>query len=96
MRQLAYPIDIFQAARHSPTMSAPLKATVFKSNRSQAVRLPKAAAFPEDVKELRVIKEGRGLLLVPANAMWDDFFDRPGIDIEEPADPVDDTKISFD
>ena len=70
--------------------------TVFTSNRSQAVRLPKAVAFPEDVKELRVIKEGKGLLLLPANAVWDDFFDRPGIDIEEPADPIDDTVISFD
>ena len=60
------------------------------------MRLPKAVAFPEDVKELRVIKEGKGLLLLPANAVWDDFFDRPGIDIEEPADPIDDTVISFD
>jgi antitoxin VapB len=25
---------------------------VFKSNRSQAVRLPKAAAFPDDVKRV--------------------------------------------
>ncbi|NBB64134.1 AbrB/MazE/SpoVT family DNA-binding domain-containing protein [Pseudomonas sp. ODNR1LW] len=77
-------------------MSGPLKATVFKSNRSQAVRLPKAVAFPDDVKELRVIKEGKGLLLLPANAVWDDFFDRPGIDIAEPADPVDDSVVSFD
>jgi antitoxin VapB len=77
-------------------MSGPLKATVFKSNRSQAVRLPKAVAFPDDVKELRVIKEGKGLLLLPANAVWDDFFDRPGIDIGEPADPVDDSVVSFD
>ena len=43
-----------------------------------------------------MIKEGKGLLLLPANAVWDDFFDRPGIDIEEPADPIDDTVISFD
>jgi len=55
-------------------MSAPLKATVFKSNRSQAVRLPKAVAFPDDVKELRVIKEGKSLRLVPVDALWDDFF----------------------
>lgn len=57
-------------------MTAPLKATVFKSNRSQAVRLPKAVAFPEDVRELRVIKEGKSLRLVPVDALWDDFFDR--------------------
>lgn len=60
--------------RHIPDMSAPLKATIFKSNRSQAVRLPKAVAFPDDVKELRVIKEGKSLRLVPLEALWDDFF----------------------
>ncbi|QYF86385.1 type II toxin-antitoxin system VapB family antitoxin [Brevundimonas sp. PAMC22021] len=77
-------------------MNAPLKATVFKSNRSQAVRLPKAVAFPEDVKELRVIKEGKGLLLVPADAVWDDFLKEPGIDIRIADDPVDDEVVSFD
>jgi antitoxin VapB len=55
-------------------MTAPLKAAIFKSNRSQAVRLPKAVAFPEDVKEVRVIREGRTLRLVPLDALWDDFF----------------------
>ena len=71
------------------SMNAPLKATVFKSNRSQAVRLPKAAAFPENVKELRIIPQGKALLLVPVDALWDDFFDQPGIDIREPEDPID-------
>lgn len=93
---MGYVVDISVYAADMSTMSGALKATVFKSNRSQAVRLPKAVAFPDDVKELRVIKEGKGLLLLPANAVWDDFFDKPGIDIEEPADPVDDTVVSFD
>ena len=73
----------------------PLRATVFKSNRSQAVRLPKAVAFPDDVKELRVIQEGRSLLLVPADAVWTDFLAEPGIDICEPEDPIDDTVVEF-
>ncbi|MGA0546220.1 type II toxin-antitoxin system VapB family antitoxin [Brevundimonas sp. VNH65] len=77
-------------------MSAPLKATVFKSNRSQAVRLPKAVAFPDDVKELRVIKEGKSLRLVPVNALWDDFFARPGIDIRIAEDVVDDSVVEFE
>lgn len=93
---MGYVVDISVCVADTSAMPGALKATVFKSNSSQAVRLPKAVAFPEDVKELRVIKEGKGLLLLPANAVWDDFFDRPGIDIEEPADPIDDTVISFD
>jgi antitoxin VapB len=76
---LAYPVDIYVRRADIDDMSAPLKATVFKSNRSQAVRLPKAVAFPDDVKELRVIKEGKSLRLVPVDALWDDFLDQPGI-----------------
>ena len=73
------------------------RATVFKTNRSQAVRLPKAVAFPDDVKELVAIREGRGLLLVPPDEVWTSFFARPGIDIEEPADPIDDAPpVSFE
>jgi antitoxin VapB len=71
-------------------MNAPLKATIFKSNRSQAVRLPKAVAFPEGVKEVTVIQEGKTLRLVPANALWDDFFAEPGIDIRIAEDVIDD------
>ncbi|WP_295708505.1 type II toxin-antitoxin system VapB family antitoxin [uncultured Brevundimonas sp.] len=77
-------------------MNAPIKATVFKSNRSQAVRLPKAVAFPDDVKELRVIREGNGLLLVPADAVWDDFLKGPGIDIRIAEDLVDDEVVLLD
>lgn len=82
-------------------MNAPFKppyakATVFTSNRSQAVRLPKALAFPDGVKELRVIPQGKGLLLVPIDALWDDFFDRPGIDIRIAEDVIDNTAIQFD
>jgi antitoxin VapB len=60
------------------------RASVFKSNRSQAVRIPKELAFPEDVKEVYVIRQGRGLFVVPVGALWDDFFDRgPNPDFPE-------------
>lgn len=76
---------------------APLKATIFKSNRSQAVRLPKAAAFPDDVKEVRVIKEGRGLLLLPKGELWTDFLAEPGIDIRIAEDVIEDAPpVSFE
>ena len=73
------------------------RATVFRTNRSQAIRIPKAVAFPDDVKELVAIREGRGLLLVPPDDVWTSFFNRPGIDIVEPDDPIDDSPpVSFD
>jgi antitoxin VapB len=61
---------------------------LFRSNRSQAVRLPKSLAFPDSVKEVRLVREGQRLVIVPSNAAWDDFFDSPGIDLparEQPA-----------
>ena len=59
-------------------------AALFRSNRNQAVRIPKDMEFPEGVKEVVVRRVGNQLILTPPDAIWDDFFDRPGIDIEEP------------
>lgn len=54
---------------------------LFKSNRTQAVRLPKDVAFPDDVKDVRIIKEGNKRVIAPTDASWDDFFAAPGIDL---------------
>jgi antitoxin VapB len=54
--------------------SAMAKSTVFTSNRSQAVRLPKAVAFPEDVHQVEIIKIGRSRLITPVGHRWDDLF----------------------
>jgi antitoxin VapB len=54
---------------------------LFRSNHSQAVRLPKSLAFPDSVKEVSIVREGKRLVIVPSNAVWDDFFDSPGIDL---------------
>lgn len=48
--------------------------TVFTSNRSQAVRLPKAVAFPEDVHQVEILKIGRSRVIVPKGERWDDLF----------------------
>ena len=53
--------------------------TVFKSTRSQAVRLPKAVALPDEVKRVEVIRMGQARLIVPIGHGWDDFFDGPGV-----------------
>jgi antitoxin VapB len=57
------------------------RTTIFRSNRSQAVRLPKDVAFSSDVREVAVLRDGARRIIVPANAQWDDFFDSPGIDL---------------
>lgn len=55
--------------------------TLFLSNRSQAMRLPKEVAFPADVKRVAIIRDGKRRIVVPADAVWDDFFDAPGADL---------------
>lgn len=57
------------------------KTTLFQSNRTQAVRLPKDVAFPDGVKSVTVLREGNRRVIVPSDASWDDFFDAPGVDL---------------
>lgn len=67
---------------------------VFKSNKSQAVRLPKAVALPESVKEVRIIAIGNKRIITPAAESWDDWFDNPQVtddfmnDREQPEDQL--------
>ena len=53
------------------------KSTVFMSSRSQAVRLPKAVALPDDVKKVDVIAVGRTRIIAPAGDIWASWFDGP-------------------
>ena len=52
---------------------------VFKSNQSQAVRLPKAVAFPEDVKDVEIVVVGNSRIVAPINQSWDSWFDSPPV-----------------
>ena len=54
------------------------KSTIFTSNRSQAVRLPKALAFPEGVHQVEIIKLGHSRLITPLGRRWDEYFSGPG------------------
>lgn len=53
--------------------------SVFKSNTTQAVRLPKAVALPDEVKRVDIIALGRARLIVPAGEGWDSWFDGPRV-----------------
>lgn len=48
---------------------------VFQNNKSQAIRLPKAVALPDDVKRVNIIAIGRTRLIVPVGESWDSWFD---------------------
>lgn len=52
---------------------------VFKSNTSQAIRLPKAVALPESVKQVDIVAIGRSRLISPAGESWDSWFSSEGV-----------------
>lgn len=60
---------------------------LFQTNRSQAVRLSKDVAFPETVREVTILRDGARRVIVPTNAVWDDFFDAAGIDLGSRDEP---------
>ena len=66
--------------KHEPPQKA-REAAVFKSNRSQAVRIPKELAFPDGVKKVTITPvEGGGLLIKPkAGKDWAAYFARPSL-----------------
>ena len=53
------------------------RSTVFMTNRSQAVLLPKPVALPPGVRQVEVTKLGRSRPITPADRSWDAFFDGP-------------------
>ena len=65
---------------------------VFKSNKSQAVRLPKAVALPDAIVDVEIVAVGDTRIITPAGRSWDDWFDGPGVSSdfmatrEQPAD----------
>ena len=68
------------------------RTTLFKSDGSQLVRLGDDVAFRSHVRDVVVLKDGLRRILVPFDAVWDDFFAWPGSDLPErnqPAAPCD-------
>jgi antitoxin VapB len=55
------------------------QSTVFKSNKSQAIRLPQPVALPDSVKKVDIIRLGRARLITPAGEGWDSWFDAPSV-----------------
>jgi antitoxin VapB len=55
------------------------KSKVLKRSGTQAVRLPKALAFPADLKFVDVTGMGRTRIISPAGESWDSWFNGPGV-----------------
>ena len=75
-----------------------VKTKIFKSNRSQAVRLPKAVAFSASVTDVEIVAVGKKRIISPAGQSWDDWFDGPGVSadfMQERLQPQDQRREPF-
>jgi antitoxin VapB len=52
------------------------RATLLRSNGSQAVRLPKAIAFPETVREVVIVPDGPRRIIAPFDALGTELASR--------------------
>ena len=54
-----------------------LKGSVFMTHKTQAVRIPAEARFPDGVKQVIVEVVGNTRVLIPVESVWESFFDNP-------------------
>lgn len=52
---------------------------LFKSNKSQAVRLPKAVEMAENIHVVDIVAIGNIRIITPAGESWDVWFDGQGV-----------------
>ena len=72
-----------QASTKSMSTSVFRRASIFRNGANQAVRLPQELRFPEEVKEVRIRKQGDSLLISPVRPDWASFFAR---EVDVPGD----------
>ncbi|MDR1078290.1 MAG: type II toxin-antitoxin system VapB family antitoxin [Propionibacteriaceae bacterium] len=51
------------------------RAALFRNRANQAVRIPKAMSFPDDVTEVQLTRVGDVLTVKPARPSWESFFE---------------------
>lgn len=55
------------------------RVSLFKSNKRQALRLPKAVSYFDSVKQIDIVALGRARLIAPAGESWGARFDDAGV-----------------
>lgn len=65
-------------------------AKIFYVDGTQAVRLPEAAAFPDNVEDVEIVKIGDARVVSPVGERWAAFFENDELrapDFERPPQP---------
>jgi antitoxin VapB len=63
-----------KAAARPMSSAVSKRVFIFRNGANQAVRLPQELRFPAEVKEVRIRKQGNGLLISPVKPDWSSFF----------------------
>lgn len=74
-----------------------MQTKLFETNKTQAVRLPKAVAFPPGVTEVDVHRVGNAVVITPAGKRWTSFAELfpPLPDFARPEQPPHDKREFF-
>ena len=80
-----------KSAARSISSGVARRASIFRNGANQAVRLPQEMRFPTDVKEVRIRKQGDGLVITPVKPNWASFF---ALQAEVPDDFLEDRSDS--
>jgi antitoxin VapB len=56
-----------------------VRTKLFKTNKTQAVRLPKIVAFEDSIAEVEIVAVGSTRIISPVGSSWDEWFDGPGV-----------------
>jgi antitoxin VapB len=60
-------------------MTAVVRTRVFLSNKTQAVRLPKAVSLSDGVEEVEIVAVGDSRVITPVGQSWDAWFAGAGV-----------------
>ncbi|MDR8492140.1 type II toxin-antitoxin system VapB family antitoxin [Serratia nevei] len=56
-----------------------METSIFLSNRSQVIRLPKALELPDNIKRVDIIAIGKVRIITPVGTSWDIWFEGEGV-----------------
>ncbi|MEA5516898.1 type II toxin-antitoxin system VapB family antitoxin, partial [Nodularia sp. UHCC 0506] len=72
---LGYTICISIDFHSGRCVMSSVQTNIFRTNKTQAVRLPKTVELPETVKKVTIVAVGNTRIITPADESWDTWFD---------------------
>lgn len=55
------------------------RGSVFMTNKTQAVRLPKSVRLPEGVTTVDILRRGRTWVIIPSEQSWAEWFESESV-----------------